>query len=638
MSQFDESLSIKERIDRFRFACMGWYDEKVSGYRRLKENFFGWLTFQTQRIAEDRPRFRDRLAATARRFASFSKGLNFGFRSFLLRIGSLASEMKEHSVQGFHWLRDIPEKRRVRAELAKELQTAIKQLEREDFILAPSNEAAPQYTLAEIAPRVVFHYAKLAMAVVMVGAVSVLIYFVANPSDSRIVSNAVAGVNTASISNVSAFRHSVEDEELDPGDSEMISIAKARENIELLEDFEATGSVLSDTEKGELNDLLIKNLSIVVRQYIAQGLDCEGEKKELLKLCHQHASESDDVRSKSNAEFWLFAIDAIQFANVPSEEGYQTFVNSYSLFPDVCRANPEQAEKMAYLLKSMSKKFRKNELTKKAIAFYSDAIDDSESPEILEIAANMRDLSIFVELDIETLCERVSWGGPAATDDMKVAIDLLTTNPTSTTNTWETIIHANESFLSYSRFERFNGVRELLAAAVSDLPDSEKKVKLKACLARQQQRIEIVGKQIESLGTSLANEQPISPKSESYKLIVFANEEARSSEDIEKLKRTAKFAPKLHSVLAYTNADDLGSDESLGNLKNISIASRKTSSELFNLIPIDSYPYTLLLDESNRIVAVNVAVGEVESRVAKLQKKSRDGEKSKMRVSSVVKQ
>ena len=433
----------------------------------------------------------------------------------------------------------------------------------------------------------------------------------------------------------SSFQRLVLNKDLDPGNGRLIEPAAARSNIESLEQISIDYS-LSESEQDELTDLLIKNWAVVVQQYIAQGLDCQAEKKQLLELCRKCASESKDQNSIAKAEFWMFAVDAIHFANAPNEEGFRQFTASYSQYPEVCRTRVEQARKIFNLLNLMSTKFRKNEFTKKAADFYSNAISQSDSPEILQLAANMRDLSIFVELDVDTLAKRISWGAMSATDDMKNAIELLTSNPASTTSTWEKIILANESFLAYSRFKLFHGVRNMLSEAVNDLPESGKKTALISCLARQQQRLDVMGKKIESLGTSMADAQAITPKRGSYKLIVFADADDRSTEDIGKLKRTAVFVPKLHSVLAYVNSDDPAVSESTDNLDNVSVASRKTSSKLFELIPIDSYPYTLLLDESNEIVAVNVAVGEIENRLAKLQRKSRKEDKTKMQLSSLA--
>lgn len=622
MSHFDESFSIGERIDRCRYVCMAWITGKLKLIFGTLESIVHFFIFSFAMLVD-----------LGRRICCLPLGLPhlaFAVRChaqhWLERSRQLKNDLADTARHFYGWLWQTNERRLERAEFVREVKPAIHRIrtEADPSLLRQSISMTANAEHFSVGFRV--SHLKVIVSFALLCGVGWLIYSVAVSDVSR--STARRESFSGSIAaNVDKQLDKIASQ-TDSGRTDYFSLVaesspleETRTRLENLDSI-STQADLSPTQQARIDRLRLQNLGAMVQGYTDGDVNCDELKSELLALCESHLS-SENLELRNDSQFWIIAIAAIEFSAAPDEATLQNFVSHYDKYPEICRQDADRADMIYRLMLAAHKVHGHLESTTGGMLFFQNQIRDSNNSAIQTKSEKLLTLAIFGKYNLDTLAKRVSWGGPAARDDLESVIEKLSQNPESGEDTWLEVIRSCESLLSVSDYAAFDLAIGRVSNLVEQLPDSSVKRRLQSRLERQQIRRNLVGQPFDATGNSVPDSNRIPLTDGQYKVVLLAARDRRSEEEINILDSLSSNANYL-TIIAFRESRFSDARIAASISETLFLANSETANKYFDAIPIDFHPYALLIDKSDKVIAVNINASEIDSCISRHQKKDNE--------------
>lgn len=374
---------------------------------------------------------------------------------------------------------------------------------------------------------------------------------------------------------------------------------------------------LTEQQKVKIEQIHVRNQSVVVTTMVSNKIDCEAEKAKLFRYCSQRIDAEDD-QLKEACRFWLIAVPAIEFAEAPSEQTHHAFATALTTYPDGYLKTPENAATLCGIMVRMSKGGPvKKQFALKGFDLMTEQLAKSELESIHGIGNSLREFANFGDYDLPTLGERLRWSDPSAQKDLAGAFDALVKFPETETKTWVTLIRAYENLLSTDKIEETGAAWKRMWDMSSAVPTSEKKKLLQQILDRQRTRAMSIGTPFDISGTTAGDGKEIVDNKE-FSAIFFCDKSRTSMNSLAKLGAAIKEQQIGYLPIVAFEKDLTKEDiETLHMVpESITIASHETAKKYFEAFPIDFFPYLLLVDKQGKILAANLAIEQIPTRIA----------------------
>ncbi len=399
-----------------------------------------------------------------------------------------------------------------------------------------------------------------------------------------------------------------------------LAVIKQMSDFEVELDKIEASSELTESQKFKMERIRIRNKSVVVMTMTRKKIDCKTEKSELYRYCEQRLDSSDE-QVRETARFWLCAIPTIEFTQSPSEENYQKFADAVTQYPEGYLLTPEHAATLSALLYNMGNSSAQNRgFALKGYRVLIEQFANSKLEEVQRMGVKLESLAVFGSFNLPTLAYRIMWGDPTGSKDLEGALTSLLQNPDADLETWVTLIRAYESYLAIDKIEETGTAWTRIWDLSNSLPESEKKTALQKILNRQRARAVAIGSPFDTSGFVMPNKQPFDRGEKDFVLVVFCD---KGSNSLEMLVRIGKAVEEqqiaYHPVLAFEQELTKTDIDSLHMVpREISIASFETSQKYAQAFPTDFFPYLVLIDKNGNIIAANVDIDQVPTRIAKV--------------------
>ena len=369
-------------------------------------------------------------------------------------------------------------------------------------------------------------------------------------------------------------------------------------------------------------DLIRANIEGMMFQAFEEShVDSKAPKTKLEEFVEAYES-SNHVEMREAARFWKMAISVIEFTANPSESTHPAYRNALAQDGEVCESNAVFSTKIAAMLKYMSDEHRNNRFTEIGLQGFYDQIKSSRDSAVERTAEEIYELAVFGKFDLPTLRKRLIWGGFTAKEDLNMVLETLERHPDCGEATWTKIIRACECLLASKDQTDIKQSVDFVSELVARLPDSIKKQRLSEQLATQSKRIEVARAKFDLVGKLNPDGKIFEPSNHDYNLIVFVDAQQESTDALAQLKLVADAISSdnqsvFHAVLAYNESVDSSQFDSSSLPENISISTNETSRRYHQAFPVDDYPYVVLVDQMDAVVAANINITEVETRISR---------------------
>ena len=463
---------------------------------------------------------------------------------------------------------------------------------------------------------------RMLLALILLGGLGYLIYVVAFPGDQK--GKAADGPSESRAEQLSLSADQVLNRlsslTLTDLDNFLFVIEEMKDSEKKLDELEATVE-LTQKQKIEVAKIRTRDKGFIAMMLVRNNIEYAAEKAELIRYTKDHLDASDSSLLQTT-HFWLCTVSLVEFTHSPSEETWQRFKEAVVNHSDGYLKTHQNAVVVSGMLLTMSKEgATKGKYAKQGFGVLSEQLVKSEVASIREMADKLETLAIYGDFDLQTLPTRIMWSDPNGVRDLENALDKLAQNPDSDVNTWVSLIRGYESFLATDKIEETGAAWKKVSDICDGLPDSEKKKTLREILRRQRARAMTVGTDFDVSGTILPDMTPFEPGENDFVVVFFSDKSANSVAGLKRLgeeyrDQQATYRPILAFEQGLTEKD-LSSLHKIP--KGISIASMETSRKFQRMIPVDFFPYILLIDRKGKVVAVNLHVDQIPNRIAKIQ-------------------
>ena len=392
---------------------------------------------------------------------------------------------------------------------------------------------------------------------------------------------------------------------------------------------------LTESQKIKVEQIRLRNKSLIVMTMMRNKIENETEKNDLIEYCLARIDSPDDIL-REGCHFWLCVIPTFDFSLAPSDESLQIFTEAIQKYPQGYRTTPSHATTIAGIVfKIREQGPAALEFQKKGLNFLATQFKASEVAEVQEVGKKLNVLELFGEFNIPTLAHRILWSDPSGKRDLDGALAVLTEHPDTEMTNWVKLIRAYECFLATDKIEEIGAAWQKMWSLMETVPDQKIKEALKVILERQKTRAMAIGTPFDVSGTLAPDGQPF-VNDDGYTVVVFCDKSVNSQAALAKLgKGSREQQLKYRPIIALDGQLTERDVESLKFVpQEISFASDETAKKYFEAFPVDFFPYVMLVDRKGNIVAANLDVDQVPSRVAKLEANIRRANNNTLPISS----
>ena len=376
---------------------------------------------------------------------------------------------------------------------------------------------------------------------------------------------------------------------------------------------------LTEEQHTRMERLRIRNKSVIVMMLIKNKISSDAEKADLREYCLARLRSSDHQISEAS-QFWLALLPVLEFTGSPSEETLQNFEKAIIEYRGGYLNSPDNSASLANLVSRIKDEHPgKKDFSRRAFLMLAEQMSKSEVPRVRTIASQVDGLSVFGEYDLQTLEQRIVWSDPIADEQLSAAMDTLSKNTDAPLQTWTILIKAYEAYLATDRIEEAGAAWQRMWELSSGLADQNKKATLQGLLKRQRVRAMFIGQKFDVLGTKLVGGQPFDAKKSDYYAVIFCDKEVNSLKALATLGKEALDQPlKYSAIVSFSEKLTEVDINSLHKVpRGISITAQDTAKKHFSAFPADFLPYVLLVDKSEKVIAVNVDLKQINNRVAR---------------------
>ena len=410
----------------------------------------------------------------------------------------------------------------------------------------------------------------------------------------------------------------MKEKKVPPKQSFLVTIEEASKMNDELDSIESAGD-LSEKQKFMVDRIRMRNKSVIVMLMTRNDVKCDIERADLFRYCEKQLN-SKDSENQLEAKYWFCLVPAVDLAQAPTNEKLENFVSAVETYPEGYINSPEFSRMLSTTFLKMRKEIpNSEEYWKSAYSVLSDQFGKSENQQVRNIGLRLESLKVFGQFELATLADRILWGDPSGPEDLEGAIAVLAQNPEANLATWVTIIKAYESFLSTDKLEETGSAWQKISELSMNIADADMKKKIDNILARQRKRAMSIGTKFDPTGTMLPDGRPYQLGDNQYTAVVFCDRTVGSTKALAKLGTANKDRQFRYSpVLAFVNELTQVDIDSLKKVPDrIMVTDYETSKRYYASLPIDFFPYIILLDKSGTIVSANLAVEQIPTRIAK---------------------
>ena len=412
-----------------------------------------------------------------------------------------------------------------------------------------------------------------------------------------------------------------------PGENFLAVIERMNEFENELDTFESKND-LTDSQKETIDRIRLRNKSVIMMTMSRNKVSSDAEKADLIEFCKSKV-DSEDELMREGALFWLCIVPAIEFIAAPSAETLKNFTDASDKHAEGYINNPQHASTLAKILFSLSQKPQEtDEYWKKSFDVLSLQLNRSQFESIRELSVKLDSLKLFGKFNLPTLANRILWGDPGATEDLGGLLEVLGQNLDTDLRTWVAIIKAYESFLATDKIEETGAAWQMMSAMANKVTEPEKKKTLLEILDRQQKRALVVGSPFDASGTTVPRGEVLHVEDNEYTAVFFCDKGTASLKCLTQLGTETKGVELgYRAVLAFSSILSEADLKSIERIPaEISIVDDETAKRYFQAMPVDFFPYIMLIDRTGKVLFANLDIDQIASRVAKEEAKKRQAQ------------
>lgn len=385
-------------------------------------------------------------------------------------------------------------------------------------------------------------------------------------------------------------------------------------------------SDVTPEQTAKLDTIQLRNLQTLLLETLNKGVSAETERKAFDDFANKMANSSNE-KSKNFAAFALARIAVNEFVPKPTEAKGQAVLDALNQHQASFVNTTSRAELLLTGLLQCRQQNPDNEIVGKCVATFGKLLEASNDAKIKNLAKQIGEFSLFAKINIGTLENRIRYRGRNALMDLDNALRVLEAHPEVQTSNWKELMRCYEASLSIGRIADFKTGRNITGELAARLPDSdERKAELLDLLTRQQKRAQQLGSQIDIAGDTLTGEQ-ILPSEDEYTVLCLLDRSPNSARIMQELSNSQQERGKtFRPIIAFKDPFSKSDTKKIKLVPRwILVANEDTAKKYFEAVPVDFYPYLLLIDKNGVVVSQNLSLVQVANRIATLDKEQESG-------------
>ena len=374
----------------------------------------------------------------------------------------------------------------------------------------------------------------------------------------------------------------------------------------------------------ELDKLKLRNLQTLVQITLDSGSSAEPEMHVFMQYAQSLAS-SPNPELKDIASYSMARTTTYSLSRTPTEANARNVIDTLNSNRVCFENNKQRASVLLSILVNTKRTHSSNPVVDQCMTSLGTIFASSSDDHIKSLSEEIGEFALFAHLRLPTLEDRVRYQDRNALADLDNALRILEAHPEVKHLRWKVIFGAFEAMVSTGAFREFQTARKIFGELVVQLPDShEKKSALLKMLNRQEIRMQRLGKPFDVTGKTV-NDIEILPSRSDYTVLVLLDRSQNSYNILQELvKNHQESVENYRTAIAFSKPftkADMAKTNSIPSW--ILVASDKTSNVYFDAFPVDTFPYILLIDKNQNIVAGNLSLVQVSNRIATIEKKAR---------------
>ena len=385
---------------------------------------------------------------------------------------------------------------------------------------------------------------------------------------------------------------------------------------------------LSLNQAIRLKKLLLRNLRTSVVQLLEFDVDASQEIAELVRHADEFLDHTD-TELRQSAQQALCVASVRSFAQDPTSEALNRLIPTLENYSESFVDDQEQATMFYKVLLRARNRFPENQWVARSLSELGVLLSQSSISTIRDLGALSGDSSVYAKFKLQFLEEKIRFNERGADAVLNRAIETLGQHPDSSFETWRMLIQISEAHIASQGIENITRARSRFQKILGVLPDNDvKKTQIHSLLERQRIRLSKLENTLSAMSL-LSNERNNSVRKYEYTVLIFGSRNAQTLSALSYLSPSE--IPQKRRYQALVVLSDQPDEAETAELKSligddVEITTPEFSKLCAGEFPTDFYPYVLLLDKQNKIVAANISMSQVAPKISLVENSSENNQ------------
>lgn len=347
----------------------------------------------------------------------------------------------------------------------------------------------------------------------------------------------------------------------------------------------------------------------------------DAEARSDLAALAKRARTIDDERIQQKANLGMCLAATHDYCNDPTDGKFQSLLDQI----DSSRAlfmNDFTAANSLFRLGQLVEVAGKAEHVRQYKGFYGNLFKESDNEEVSALGAFAHDSMLLGEFDFERISEDVFLTESEGLQELSAAISKVVANPKISSVPLSKLLSLTENLSQVNQSELEQKLVDDLKKVMNAQTREIVIERMQAVFDRYETRKALVAKEIALSGTTY-DDKPIQEISDN-KVVVLAffsvrNETSMSYlESINLLRFDSGDNVLLLAACVETNMNQSMCNEFQRRFPRLELTKPESAPELMTICPVAKVPYVLIIDQTGRVVSLNVHMGSIREQVQRV--------------------
>jgi hypothetical protein len=387
--------------------------------------------------------------------------------------------------------------------------------------------------------------------------------------------------------------------------------------VETLEKLRTKG--LNAELHGECNRMLLRYYGLYDGLFLEEGLDRVESKKRVMDFANLLLADPD-AKTVSATKYTLIAISLEEMKLNLNRETYDNVVRVADENIDGTCSDSDEAQSIAQLVFNLSQMHPSDPLADKIQTYFGEKLSSRSDQEIQSVGLAILENQAFGGVDLQALRDQIALNIGGADVKFGKVLQALESFPNASTTSYAKLLAANESLICVGKYDDAKNVANYLLRKAEKVADENTVRFIDKAIARQKQRIALVGKEFDLTGSTFDG-QEIATSSEFTVIVFWSLLDRKSAASMEIFVKTRpktadsgfrilgacsqKFTPKVIQEMRNVQTEVL-------------FCSDETTKKLSAQCPVDLMPYILVVDPDQKVIAMNVPISSLNFRMKQI--------------------